>query len=401
MRVLILTPWPFRIPRNGGQLRATAVVQAYRDAGHSVFSSGLYHRHDTPPTAVWPEDIPLTSGVIELMQKISPEDAKSEMSYWTKVGVAADSISAFANVVHNAKPDVLQFEEAALWPVVRRLRAEGHLDKIPVIHSSYNFETVAWQHRSVAGAPVSSETLRDIAQFEQEIAAHCQLVVTVAENDAKEFRRLGATRVCVAANGVASAARGNTVIIRPYLPAETPYALFVSSSHPPNAHGLVDLAAGVTGQPIQDGEILICGRVGPLVRGAGNFKMASRILGHARFLGWVDDPLLGALYADARTVILPKMYSGGSNLKTAEALFSGRPVVATRRAFEGFESFIDLPGVFIEDDPNSFWTAVNDRFNDRSPAPVRSSEVMSGLLWHECLKPMVRAAEELVGAGRE
>jgi glycosyltransferase involved in cell wall biosynthesis len=258
---------------------------------------------------------------------------------------------------------------------------------------------VAWPHRSLAGAPVSAETMRDIAQFEQEIAVACNLVVTVSKIDAEEFRRLGAQRVCVAANGVTSVARGDMAVIRPYLPADTPYALFVSSAHPPNAAGLVDLAAGVTGQPIQDGEILICGRVGPLVRGAKNFKKACRILGHARFLGWVDDPLLGTLYADARTVILPKMYSGGSNLKTAEALASGRPVVATRRAFEGFESFIDLPDIFIEDDPNSFWSAVNDRFADRSSAPVRSSEMMSGLLWHECLTPMVRAAEDLVTGG--
>jgi glycosyltransferase involved in cell wall biosynthesis len=345
---------------------------------------------------VWPEDIALTPGVIKLMQALSPEEARSEMTYWTKVGAAADSIAVFTDLVRAVKPDVLQFEEMALWPVVRRLREEGKLGRTPIIHSSYNFETVAWQHRALSGAPVNSETMRDIANFEREIAVNCDLIVTVSENDAAEFRRLGATRVCVAANGVASTALGDATSIRAYLPSEVPYALFVSSPHPPNSNGLVDPASDVAGQPIQHGEILICGRVGSLVRGAKNFKKAGRILGHARFLGWVDQSLLGPLYADAATVILPKLYSGGSNLKTAEALVSGRPLIATRRAFEGFESFADLPGIYIEDEPDAFWTAVNDRFADRSAAPVRSPEMMSGLLWRECLTPMVRAAEDLV-----
>jgi len=372
------------------------VVQAYRNAGHSAYSAGLIHSLDTPPIELWPDDIALTPGVIQLMQALSPGESGSEMTYWLKWSEAADSIAAFADLVRRVKPDVLQFEEMALWPVVRRLREEGHLGRTRIIHSSYNFETVAWQHRNLAGAPIHAETMRDIARFEQEIAAHCDLIVTVSENDAEEFRKLGATLVCVAANGVTSMACGDPASIRPYLPAKMPYALFVSSPHPPNANGLVDLAAGVAGHPIQDGEILVCGRVGSLVRAAKNFKSAGRILDHARFLGWVDEPLLGPLYADAATVILPKMYSGGSNLKTAEALVSGRPLVATRRAFEGFESFADLPGIYIEDEPDAFWAAVNDRFADRSAAPVRSPEMMSGLLWRECLMPMVRAAEDLV-----
>ncbi len=396
MRVLVLTPWPFRFPHNGGQLRATAVVRAYRDAGHSVYSAGLYHRPEMAASQVWPEDIVLTPGVIQLMQALSPEEARSEMTYWTKVGEADDSIAAFADVVRRVGPDVLQFEEMALWPVVRRLREEGHLGHIPIVHSSYNFETVAWQHRALGAAAIHAETMRDIARFEQEIAAHCDLIVTVSEADAEEFRRLGASRVCVAANGVASMTCGDAATIRPYLPANKAYALFVSSPHPPNANGLVDLAAGVTGHPIQHGEIIVCGRVGALIRAAKNFRGAGRVLDHARFLGWVDEPLLGPLYAGAATVILPKMYSGGSNLKTAEALVSGRPLVATRLAFEGFESFTDLPGIYIEDEPDAFWAAVNDRFADRSAAPVRSPEMMSGLLWRECLMPMVRAAEDLV-----
>jgi glycosyltransferase involved in cell wall biosynthesis len=393
MRVLILTPWPFRIPRNGGQLRAAAVVQAYRKGGHEVYSAGFYNPADTPPNEVWPEDIPLKPGVGEIMHAAA--DAKSEMSFWAAVAAATDSFAAFVTLVRATHPAILQFEEPALWPVVRRLRAEGHLNGVAVVHSSYNFETVAWRHRSVPDATVTNETLRDIATYEQEIAASCNLVIAVSESDAEDFRRLGAAKVCVAANGVASLSRTDTGVVSNYLSSDTSYALFVSSAHPPNAHGLVDLAAAVTGHPVRHGELLICGRISPLVRSASNFQRALRVLERSRFLGWVDNSILGDLYASARAVILPKTYVSGSNLKTAEALASGRPVVATRRAFDGFESFMELPGVTIADDPDVFWAAVNDLLADDILTTTRSPEAMSGLLWSECLKPMVQAAEEV------
>jgi glycosyltransferase involved in cell wall biosynthesis len=396
MRVLILAPWPFRVPRYGGPLRGAAVAQAYRKAGHEVYATGFYNPTETAPSEVWPEDIPLKPGVVEIMQAAPAAEAKSEMAFWAAVAAATDSFAAFVTIVRAARPAILQFEEPALWPVVRRLRAEGHLDRVAVVHSSYNFETVAWRHRSVPDAPVTNETLRDIAAYEQEIAASCNLVIAVSESDAEEFRRLGAAQVCVAANGVASLSRADAHVVSNYLSSGTPYALFVSSAHPPNAHGLVDLAAAVTGHPVRHGEILICGRVGPLVRTASNFQKASRILERSRFLGWVDNTILSALYAGARAVIVPKTYGGGSNLKIAEALASGRPVVATRRAFDGFETFMELPGVIIADDPDSFWAAVNDLLADEVLTAIRPPKAMSGLLWSECMKPMVQAAEEVV-----
>ena len=372
------------------------MVQAYREAGHQVDCAGFYDPAQVSPGEVSPGDVPLSPGVIEIMRRVAAGGDKSDMAFWSAVATASDSFANFVAVVRAAQPDVLQFEEPALWPVVRRLRAEHHLDNVAVIHSSYNFETVAWRHRSVPGVPVSGATLRDVAAMEQEIAWCCDLVITVSENDAGEFRKLGARQVCVAANGVSSLARPNPASINAYLPSGTPYALFVSSAHPPNAHGLVDMAAAASGHPVRNGEILICGRVGALVRAAANFQKAGRVLQRTRFLGWVNNNLLDALYAGARAVILPKTLSGGSNLKTAEALASGRPIVTTNLAFEGFEAFRGLPGVMIADEPHAFWGAVDNLLSADTPATRRSPEMMSGLLWCECLRPMVRAAEGLL-----
>jgi len=290
----------------------------------------------------------------------------------------------------------LQFEEIALWPVVKRLKREGYLKGVMIVHSSYNFETLAWRYRSTVGADVTLETLHDIAEIEQEAAAECDLIVTVSVGDAEEFRKIGAKNVCVAPNGVNSAQHLASSSISAYLPSSLPYALFVSSAHPPNAFGIVNLASEVSGHPLRHGDIVVCGKVGALMRAAPQFGKAARVLGRCRFLGWVDDAVLGRLYEDARVVILPKLYSGGSNLKTAEALVSGRPIVATRLAFEGFEPWIDLPNIAIADDPDEFWTLADHYLSRDKVEPFRPPNAVEGLLWKNGLQPMIHAAESAI-----
>lgn len=397
MRILILAPWAYRNPRNGGQIRAASITRAYEEAGHQVRSVGLYAPGECRIGDIGPTDIALNGGAVEVFYGAFPsEKRRSEMSWWEAVAAAPESFSAFAQVVREFRPDLLQFEEIALWPVVRRLRREKYLDGVTIVHSSYNFETIAWGHRSVAAGDVTPETIRDIAQIEQEIASKVDLILTVSEGDAQEFVKLNdAAKVCVAPNGVNSdqSASANIGSVSSYLPASVPYALFVSSAHPPNARGIVDFAADASGHPLRHGEIMVCGKVGALMKAAPQFGRATKILGRCRFLGWVDDTALSALYGNARVVILPKMYSGGSNLKTAEAIISGRPIVATRLAFEGFEQWIGLPGVAIADDTDEFWRLVDGYLMNEHVEQSRPQESVEGLLWKNCLKPMIREAE--------
>jgi glycosyltransferase involved in cell wall biosynthesis len=394
MRVLILAPWPLRVPRHGGQLRGSAVAEAYREGGHDVHTISFYDPAHTKPDEIWTDDLAPTQGVIKLMS--GPDIGVSEMAFWRAMALASDIFERVVAVLRRLQPCLLQFEEPVLWPIVHRLRAEGHLDNTVVAHSSYNFETLAWGLRGALGAPVSEATLHDLAEFEREIASTCDLVFTVSEEDAVEFRKLGAARVHVAENGVSTLWRSTSGPITAYLPSMTSYALFVSSAHPPNARGFIDLAEGASAHPLRDGELMICGRVGPMITATPRLQRTRHVLDRSRILGWVDGRLLDALYAGSRVVILPKTNGGGSNLKTAEALASGRPIIATRSAFIGFERFMELPDVVITDEPDVFWRRVNDYLAGSFQESKRTPEAMSGLLWRECLKPMVRASEDAV-----
>jgi glycosyltransferase involved in cell wall biosynthesis len=396
LSVLMLTPWPFRAPRHGGQLRAAAIARAYRDAGHYVASAALYDPAESTAGEVWPDDVPIAAEVLRTTRSVLRESSgeASTQVFWEAVALTPESYRAYADVVRAVQPDVVQIEELVLWPVVRRLRDEGLLGRAVVVLSAHNFETAAWADRRAAGARVSAATLRDIEALEREIAVAGDLVVAVSEDDAETFRALGARNVVVARNGT-TASRAETDVLGAYIAPGAAYALFVSSAHPPNAHGLVAMAACATGHPLRHGEILVCGRVGDLVRAAPGWRRARRVLDHARYLGWVDDDVLAALYASAHAVIVPKTLGGGSNLKTADALASGRPVVATRRAFTGFDAFTEMAGITIADEPDRFWKAV-DTLLSQPPAPMRHSQATASLRWEECLTPMVKATEAIV-----
>jgi glycosyltransferase involved in cell wall biosynthesis len=328
------------------------------------------------------------------------DPAASEMRVWFAMANAQDSFDRMVGVLNLVKPDLLQFEEPIFWPLISRLKSEGHLSRIGVAHSSYNFETLAWNLRGVLGASVSKETVRDLALFEREIASLCDVVFTVSQDDAEQFSKLGAKNVLVAENGVSTLELNECDPLNDYLDPKNAYALFVSSAHPPNAKGFIELAEGARVRSLNNGEILICGTVGPMIQATKGLQRARWALDRSRVLGWVDGKLLDRLYAGSRVVILPKTHGGGSNLKTAEALASGRPVVATRGAFIGFEKFLGLPGVTIADDPDIFWRHVDDYLAAPALPTCRSTETMRGLLWSECLKPMVSGAEDAVQRAR-
>jgi len=58
--------------------------------------------------------------------------------------------------------------------------------------------------------------------------------------------------------------------------------------------------------------------------------------------------------------------------------------------------FMDLPGIVIADEPDLFWRRVSEHLAGSLVGENRSPETMAGLLWSECLRPMVRAGEDAV-----
>jgi glycosyltransferase involved in cell wall biosynthesis len=311
---------------------------------------------------------------------------------WQALAEIPEHFVHFVRLVEQLRPDVVQVEETYMWPVVRKLLGEGRIDGARVVHSSYNFETDHQRDLATIKGPVHEYSLKQVAATEREIAAASDLVVTVSDADAASFRAIGAMKVVVARNGCRQVAPHPDALraVDAYF-GEQRFALFVSSAHLPNMQGLLDL----TRVPVETlpGRLVIGGTVCDLLT---EHRSASSLIRHATFMGMVDVALLDALLTRAAVVLLPKTRGGGSNLKTSEALHSYRPVVATTQAFVGFEPWRDAPGVTVVDDPLAFWRQV--RWHLENPLIDNTATWCAqreGLLWENCLQPMVVEVEKL------
>lgn len=396
----MLGPWPIRRPAHGGQIRATEIIAAYRAAGHTVRFVGLSDPDVTSADEYSSEDNPITRAIHDEVDR--QPLALGGLRFWIALARESGSFANYERAVSSFGPDLVQFEEPFLWPVVRRLKAEGALGsgttRVPILHSSYNVEHV-WRREQERMQGTASSDAAWVEALEQEIAAQADAVGAVSVADADTFRALGARTVAVAPNAssLRPADPAVAAALDQYL-GDTPFALFVSSAHPPNALALIGIIDGAPAARLRHGILIVCGEVDRLLRAHPAFPKYQHLFRSTRFLGRISAELLPCLYARAHAVIVPRSTGGGSNLKTAEALLAGRPVVATARGFVGFERFTQAAGVFIEDEPGAFWNRVDALLGEPfSPAVARAG--LEELGWSSALRPLVRLAAEL-GASR-
>lgn len=397
MRVLILGPWCIRKPLHGGQIRASKIVETYRAAGHEVLFVGLYDPAQSP-SEYTEDDHPITPAIVAQM---ADTPGSAEMRLWRALADEPVSFEQYRKHVIGFMPDVIQFEEPVFWPLIRRLMETGTLERpqgrIRILHSSYNIEH-AWRRDSGGGTALEDGAFfLELEALEYEIARRADAVCVVSEADAAAFDTMAAGDVVVAPNGTAlptpTAAALRTV--RQYLGPQ-PFALFVSSAHPPNASGLMHMVYGAPGLRLRHGVVIVCGDVARLLQPMSSDPALQHLFRDMRLLGRVPgDELLAAFYAQAHVAIIPRLLGGGSNLKSAEALLSGRPIVATSRAFVGFEAFAEAPGIHIADEPAAFWRQI-DTLLGQPPSPPIVRAGVEALAWRHTLAPMVKAAEMLV-----
>lgn len=392
MRILVTGPWPVAHARHGGQIRAESIIDAYRHRGHEVMFKGIYDPGNVPQDHTTRDDIAIDA---ECMAYIGKSGLPWEIALWDSFAGVPSLFARFESAVRLFQPDIVQFEEPYLWPVVKKLRDRGMLGSARIVHSSYNFETDYRRELARLADHFDQRILSHVAGQEMEISQECDLVVTVSDDDARCFKRLGARHVVVARNG--------SRLIQPTPQALSavgayfggdPYALFVSSAHPPNAEGLVKFSKAMRGS--LPGRLVVAGGVYRLLE---PFRNANPLLRDADIVGMVEPDVLQALLARAAVILLPKTSGGGSNLKTSESLIANRPVVATSMAFVGFESWRNAADVQIADDAFTFWSAVTQHLE--SPMPLASGELDAErklLLWEACLAPMIAAVERLHAA---
>lgn len=385
-RIFALSTYPIRAPRHGGQLRCTALGLHYRNQGHQYcFASLLQGGHHAP-------------------DQVSPLDYETHIPDELAGGWAADLAAArvciedegafnhFRDLAKTLAVDTFVLEHPFLWPLVKELKTLPMFADAQVVYSSHNVESqVKRDVLETLEKPREKieEVVRGIDELEREIVNECDLVIACTKSDAQTYEQWNREiKVPVLSNGMAPRADGPL----PNRILDGKYLVFVGSAHLPNLTGFLTcvLGEGLQYLPHRK-QIAVAGGVAELLRNHKQFeRRVDSNLGRIELFPEPSDEKLRGLLGHAHGVLLPILGGGGSNLKTAEALLSGKWIIATPMAFRSFEHLINEPGIIIAETHEEFVSAIR-KVMEKPSLNLNEAELKrrQSVTWDNILKDFI------------
>ena len=397
MRVLQLSTYPARIPRHGGQARVANIRAILDGAGHEVRTLAVYEPEHYGGEAVESHDIafPMSSAFRERALPYCSDYASGEF-------LAGDerAFQKFAGLVTRFAPDIVTLEQPWLWPGIARLRREVPDLAFKIVYSSQNIESPLKREilANLSGSDVEAIVTR-IETRQREVAAASDLTIACTESDAAVLRDFGARRVAVANNGIVAREPDPRMVSDwEWHFGGRRFALFVGSAYPPNGVGFWEIF-GPSLAFLAPGQcILAVGGVSGLLVEHAEYS-AWQGINDSRLLraGFQSEEALAALIALATCLVLPITRGGGSNIKTAEAIHSGKPVIGTTKSFRGHERTLALPHVYCTDDPREFRRLVKATLDGSlPPCGADNPALRRSVLWSETLAALPDAFAALM-----
>jgi glycosyltransferase involved in cell wall biosynthesis len=352
--ILHLSPFP---PDGewGGAIRSQQVFKVIKDI---YPNSKILHIHQLP---------------IKMLPDI-PEWAKQDHQQLDDIFMMFKDYGTENHLEHI--PDAIAFDHPWLWEEAKKLKKLFPNAKL--IHLSHNIEFLV-KSELLEGlyqdAKISA--IKYVRELEEEIARECDLVLCVTELDKLWFQNNGAQNVIAANNG--------TVTTPQKVISPNRYALVIGSGHPPNVEGSIKYLYDATEWMPENSRLIYVGSVCGAIRGNIGKEINPVRNTEVILLGVRSNEDLSKLIASASVILLPIPYGGGSNLKTAEAIASGRPVVGTTKSFRAFDNFASSRNTVIADEVDDFKEACFNFVEEKLPTVYRYGH--ENLLWKATLSP--------------
>jgi glycosyltransferase involved in cell wall biosynthesis len=403
IRLLSLSTYPVKTPRHGGQIRVSRILVTYKKAGFDAQHISVYDAEQS--ISVSRNDIPYPP---MSPYRLFKGRAVPFIADLTAGIYASKDERAYRKITRRIHwpLDVIEIEQPWLLPLALRLRDEPKGKDARLVYSSQNIE--ASLKKAILqnyGIPEAEEISDLIWQLETDACRRADIAFAVTKEDCRILSDASDKPIFLAANGIDSW-KAETIVLNKWrnkLPEK--FTLFIGSAHPPNIRGFFECLGDSLAFIPPDMSIVVVGSVGlHLLRNSQSDRWSTINRSRMLTLGLLGDSDFSAVKDLAHVFILPITQAGGSNIKTAEALYSGKHVVGTTVSFRGYEEFLGLSGIYLADNPQEFRRRVQDLLN--TPLPHRNKAdhaLMERLLWCNTLKEMPDRVRSLlaqeVGAG--
>jgi len=212
--------------------------------------------------------------------------------------------------------------------------------------------------------PTSARTARALAhhieELERGLVSRADLCIASSRGDLNTLLGMGAKKAILCRNGVyGPTANPASCSVPDSMDLPERFLLMVGSDYLPNVQGFSNLLLAEPNLFFLPPEpaIVICGAMCNGVATSQAYQTSRLSVDRCVcMLGAVSDESLAVIIDRCHGFILSIEFGGGSHLKTAEALYSGKWVIAASVAMRGFEEFGREPGVVVADDPKDIST---------------------------------------------
>lgn len=391
-KILVIAPYPITRIEHGGQKRAMAIFNFYKSKFSSAKYVGVFHRGQYPD---WGEDdLPL--GDPELIKLVDDNPYASELVTGAAIDKDIHVRSNMAKLLMEFNPEVIHIEQPFPYIGLKVLLDELNMHPL-IIFGSQNIEYKLKQ-RIYSGLNVSEKywkpAIKEIKDLEFQFSREADIVIAVNDSDVAAHKKMGAKKCLMVPNGIEKnhVSRKETEYWKEfkYKNMIEKTATFVGSGHPPNWLGFLEAIGDDTSFLPKNAKILVAGGTADYFNERYKDKKSyARFWKGIKLLGKLEEDRLTALLDQSDVILLPIPKGGGSNLKTAEAILSGKKVVATPFAFNGFEKFRHLPNIWVADSKDNFQDFIIKALN--APYVKRTkyeTELANSVQWNSVLLPL-------------
>lgn len=345
-RVLVVALYPCVVPSHGGQVRLKGIVDGMFEMGLHVRTLSVYANFQFPPEARAPSDLVIVDD--EFNDAYFQDTLFGDVFITHFVMQRPMLANQINDTIASFSPDIIWLEQPFLYPLVERALAAFVTDpdrKPKIILSSQNEE--AKLKYLLADMPNSID-VNDTSLFahaeelENTALAAADLVVCISDEEAERLAQRGIESTYLPATTPMAFSTGRSQEkSTPKAKNAQPYLAYAASSYWPNVEGFYDMFDDGLGFLKAKERLKIAGSVGEAIFKDARFE-ARRSINESRgeFLGFIPSPDLVSLYEGAAAVIVPITTGAGANLKMADALASGRPVISTSKGLEGYRALV-------------------------------------------------------------